>query len=159
MNWVAPTHSATIVSRRPPINLFPKIYERCCIFGLAAYSLPGCPAVELETKSSMLLTSLTLDGCSWPIRTRKTESAELNLCAGRKAKTSTAYAAALNYLCLGVNLIGSHAWERAYELTFGLWYERAEAELLIGNFSEAEKFIAVLLKKPGQRSTKQPSIS
>jgi predicted ATPase len=57
--------------------------------------------------------------------------AELNLGAGRKAKASAAYAAALNYLCVGTDLVGAEAWERTYELAFGLWYERAEADYLL----------------------------
>jgi PAS domain S-box-containing protein len=109
------------------------------------------PQDELEAKVFDVVNQLNAGGALLADQNEKDRVAELNLCAGRKAKTSTAYAAARNYLSVGVNLIGSDAWERTYELAFGLWYERAEAELLIGNFSEAEKLISVLLEKAGSK--------
>jgi PAS domain S-box-containing protein len=105
------------------------------------------PRAELEAKIFDIVNQLNAGRALLADQNEKDHVAELNLCAGRKAKTSTAYAAALNYLSVGTDLVGSHAWERRYELTFGLWYERAEAELLNGDFSGAEKLISVLLEK------------
>ncbi|HTD16625.1 MAG TPA: AAA family ATPase, partial [Chthoniobacterales bacterium] len=73
--------------------------------------------------------------------------AELNLIAGKKAKASTAYASACVYLSAGMELIGSSTWERRYQLSFGLWLERAECEYLNGNFDAAEGLIADLLDR------------
>src|SRR4029077_1383518 len=42
--------------------------------------------------------------------------AELNLVAGRRAKASTAYASALNYLAAGAALLPEDSWERLREL-------------------------------------------
>src|SRR5258708_8399830 len=56
--------------------------------------------------------------------------AELNLRAGRKAKASTAYAAACTYLSAGMALVNREDWERRYELMFSLWLLRAECEFL-----------------------------
>ncbi|MBV8225354.1 MAG: serine/threonine-protein kinase PknK, partial [Verrucomicrobia bacterium] len=75
----------------------------------------------------------------------KDRVAELNLCAARKAKASTAYASACINLSAGMDLVGCSAWERRYETAFGLWLERAECEYLCGNFDEAEKLISELL--------------
>jgi PAS domain S-box-containing protein len=71
--------------------------------------------------------------------------AELNLCAGRRAKASTAYASACLYLSVGMATLGPVGWEGSYELAFGLWLERAECEFLCGNFELAEQLIAELL--------------
>jgi predicted ATPase len=60
---------------------------------------------------------------------------------------SAAYAAALNYLTVGLICSDFMLGGRKYELAFGLWYERAEAELLNGNFKGAERLILVLLQK------------
>src|SRR5712671_87659 len=38
-------------------------------------------------------------------------------------------------------------WGSHYELTFGLWLERAECELLSGNFEKAEQLIVELLQR------------
>ena len=73
--------------------------------------------------------------------------AELNLRAGKKAKASAAYASACIYLSAGMGLAGFDAWERKYELAFGLWLERAESEYLNSNFDEAEQLITELLSR------------
>jgi predicted ATPase len=65
--------------------------------------------------------------------------AELNLLAGKRAKTSTAYASALNYLAAGRELLPEDSWERRYELIFSLEYHRAECELLTAALAEAGK--------------------
>ncbi len=105
------------------------------------------PLEQREAKIFDLVNQLNAGRALLDDQDEKDRIAELNLCAGKKAKTSTAYASALNYLSVGTDLIGSYAWGRRYELAFGLWYERAEAELLSGNFGGAERLIAVLLEE------------
>jgi PAS domain S-box-containing protein len=70
--------------------------------------------------------------------------AELNLVAGKRAKTSTAYAAALNYLAAGRALLAGNSWERRYELTFALEYHRAACELLTADLPAAEERLTML---------------
>jgi predicted ATPase/signal transduction histidine kinase len=73
--------------------------------------------------------------------------AELNLRAGKKAKTAAAYASACIYLSAGMRLVGRDVWDRNPELAFGLWLERAESEFLNGNFDEAECLIGDLFSR------------
>ncbi len=73
--------------------------------------------------------------------------AELNLRAGRRAKSSTAYASACTYLAAGAALLPENAWSRRYELAFALCLERAECEYLSGNFDAAEALIVQLLAR------------
>jgi predicted ATPase/signal transduction histidine kinase/ActR/RegA family two-component response regulator len=68
----------------------------------------------------------------------------LNLIAGERAKTSTAYASALTYFVAGVTLLPHDAWEQLYPLTFTLEFHRAECEFLIGQVTAAEQRLAVL---------------
>ena len=70
--------------------------------------------------------------------------AELNRIAGRRAKASSAYASALNYLIAGRALLSEDAWERRYELVFALELHRAECEFLTGKPAEAEARLAEL---------------
>ena len=70
--------------------------------------------------------------------------AELNFIAGRRAKTSTAYASALNYLLSGAALLPEDSWERRHDLIFELELHRAECEFLTGALAEAEQRLAVL---------------
>jgi len=73
--------------------------------------------------------------------------ARLNLSAGRKAKSSTAYDAALDYLLAGVSLLSETDWESNYELAFALHLEAAECQNLCGNFDEAEAAVESLLER------------
>jgi PAS domain S-box-containing protein len=63
--------------------------------------------------------------------------AELNLVAGKRAKTSTAYASALKYLVAGAALLADDCWERRHELAFALELHRAECEFLTGQSAAA----------------------
>jgi predicted ATPase len=73
--------------------------------------------------------------------------ANLNLQAGQRAKAGTAYASAVRYLSVGVDLLGENAWDRRYDLTFALWIEAAECEYLNGNFEKTEQLIAEVLSR------------
>ena len=64
--------------------------------------------------------------------------ADLNLLAGRRAKASTAYDAALKYLRAGSALLTDETWERNYELMFSLEYLMAECEVLTAETVAAE---------------------
>jgi len=77
----------------------------------------------------------------------KTEVARLDLRAGRKAKTSAAYASACAYFAAGMALLEDQDWASQYELMFSLWLERAESEFLTGNFEQAGQLIEELLQR------------
>jgi PAS domain S-box-containing protein len=70
--------------------------------------------------------------------------AALNLTAGRRAKTSTAYTAALAYLVAGRALLADDSWQRQYRLTFDLESNRAECEFLTGDLKAAEERLSML---------------
>jgi len=63
---------------------------------------------------------------------------ELNLMAGKRAKSATAYASARNYLAQAAALLSQDAWTRRYEETFELYLALSECEYLVGNFVEAD---------------------
>src|SRR5262249_45409621 len=70
--------------------------------------------------------------------------AELNLIAGKRAKVSTAYASALNYLIAGAACLSDDAWKRRRDLMFALELERAECEFLTGALAAADERLAAL---------------
>ena len=80
-------------------------------------------------------------------RDEKAQVATIDLRAGRKAKASAAYASARAYFSAGMALLDERDWGSQYELTFSLWLERAECELLSGNFEKAEQLIGELLQR------------
>jgi PAS domain S-box-containing protein len=75
----------------------------------------------------------------------------IDLRAGRKAKASAAYVSACAYLAAGMALLDKGHWGSQYELTFSLLLERAECELLSGNFEKAEQLIAELLHRAASK--------
>ncbi len=80
-------------------------------------------------------------------RDEKARVATIDLRAGRKTKASAAYASARVYFAAGMQLLDERDWDSQSELTFSLWLERAECELLSGNFAEAEQLITELLER------------
>ncbi len=80
-------------------------------------------------------------------KAEKYQLAELNLITGRKAKMSTAYAAALNYLRMGLELLEEKSWQSHYNLAFNIHKELAELEYFNGNFEQAEKIIYLTLSQ------------
>lgn len=78
----------------------------------------------------------------------KKQLIELNLQAGKKAKKSTAYKPALEYLAQAhtiMNNLGSF-WERYYDLSLVVHRELAEVEYLNGNFENSERLINNILE-------------
>lgn len=74
----------------------------------------------------------------------KTELAQLNLTAGKQAKTSTAFDAALQYFLTGLELLAADAWETEYGLCLELHSLAAETATLEGDFEKLESlFFAV----------------
>ncbi|MEG4817055.1 AAA family ATPase [Microcoleus sp. K5-D4] len=73
--------------------------------------------------------------------------AQLNLEAGRKARNSTAYAAANIYLQTGIELLTPQCWQTQYELTLNLYVAAAEAAYLNGDFDGMEQMAALVLQE------------
>ncbi|MDP8935555.1 MAG: serine/threonine-protein kinase PknK, partial [Cyanobacteriota bacterium] len=80
-------------------------------------------------------------------RTERNQLASLNLIAGRKAKTSTAYAAAVDYLTIGINLLADDSWTNLYDLTIDLYVEAVEAEYLNTNFDLSHQLAEIVLSR------------
>ena len=70
----------------------------------------------------------------------------LNLDAGRKAKQSSAFKAALEYFETGILLLREDPWNEQYELTRNLYTEATEAAYLNGDFTTMDKYYPIVLK-------------
>jgi len=75
------------------------------------------------------------------------EISQLNLIAGKKAKTAAAYTAALDYLTTGMKFLPNYSWERQYDLTLALYQEAVEVTYLLGNFQQMDAGVTVVLSK------------
>ncbi|NEU94677.1 ATP-binding sensor histidine kinase [Bradyrhizobium uaiense] len=72
------------------------------------------------------------------------QAAKLNLLAGKRARASTAYASALNYLADGRALLPQDPWGQYYRLAFDLEFYRAECEFLTGALADADERLSAL---------------
>ncbi|WP_271412232.1 AAA family ATPase [Pseudomonas sp. Q1-7] len=80
-------------------------------------------------------------------REERERLAEINLLAGRRAKASTAYASALDYLVAGAELLDDACWSDRHELAFALELDRAECEFLTGRLVDADERLLSLAKR------------
>jgi PAS domain S-box-containing protein len=110
---------------------------------LASRTAPG----ELEEHIFEVVNQLNRGAALITAQEEREHLAELNLMAGKRAKASTAYASALNYLTTGAALLGEDLWERRHELTFALELNRAECEFLTGELAAAEDRLSRLSRR------------
>src|SRR4029077_2025381 len=83
---------------------------------LASHTLPE----KQEEKIFEIVNQLNRGAVLITSREEREQLAELNLIAGKRAKASTAYTSALNYLIAGAALLADETWERRHELAFQL---------------------------------------
>ncbi|OXM87852.1 AAA family ATPase [Paenibacillus rigui] len=77
----------------------------------------------------------------------KAKLAELNMKAGRKAKSNTAYETALKYVTSSLQLLEKESWTVQYDLSFAVYLELAELEYLCGHFEEAKRSFQLILQQ------------
>ena len=70
---------------------------------------------------------------------------QLNLEAGRKAKSATAYSAALDYFNIGIALLRDDRWQSQYDLALAIHGEATESAYLSTNFEQMEVLAQVVL--------------
>jgi serine/threonine protein kinase len=104
-------------------------------------------ATEIEEKIFEIANQLNRGVSLITVPQERERVAELNLIAGKRAKISTAYASALEYLVAGCALLTEDSWERRYALTFALEFERAECEFLTDDFAAAEERLSILSER------------
>ncbi len=70
---------------------------------------------------------------------------QLNLLAGQKAKSSTAYRVAIEYLTIGISLLRSDCWQSQYDLALALHESGAEAAYLCGAYEQMEQLAQTVI--------------
>jgi predicted ATPase len=71
---------------------------------------------------------------------------QLNLMAARKARTATAYGAAVNYCTTAIDLLVADAWKTNYELTLTLHNERLESACLNKDYEKLSELGETILQ-------------
>ena len=83
----------------------------------------------------------------------------LNLKAGNKAQSASAYTIALQLFDIGISLLPENPWKNNYELTFDLYKGFSQCAYLCGKYTEAEQFIEIILQNAQSKIEKINIIS
>jgi PAS domain S-box-containing protein len=125
-------------------SLIPPNLRATAHLGIGRLLAAGTPPEKREEAIFEIVNQLNRGAALITARDEREQVAELNLLAGRRAKASTAYAAALSYLSAGATLLAEDGWARRHELAFSLEINRAECEFLTGELAAAEHGLAAL---------------
>jgi len=127
-------------------SLIPENQKQATHLKIGELLLENYSDIETEEKLFDLVGHLNL-GQELIVQPKDREAlAQLNLVAGRKARNSNAYAAAMSNLQTGIELLTFNCWQSQYELTLNLYVASAEAAYLNGDFDGMEKMAAPMLQ-------------
>ncbi|MDK1378677.1 MULTISPECIES: PAS domain S-box protein [unclassified Sinorhizobium] len=110
---------------------------------LAARTTPA----EIDTKIFEIVNQLDRGAALIQSHEERLRVAALNLRAGKRARTSTAYASALTYFAAGRALLDDNYWEQQYRLVFDLELHLAECQFLTGELAPAEERLSALVER------------
>ncbi|HAZ47327.1 MAG TPA: serine/threonine protein kinase [Cyanobacteria bacterium UBA11369] len=125
--------------------LIPEDQKQSTHLKIGRLLLTNTPETEREDKIFDIVNQLNIAVDLIDSQTEKNELVQLNLVAGRKAKASTAYAAAIGYLSVGMKLLTADSWQTNYDQTLALYELAAESAYLGGNFEQMEAWSALVL--------------
>lgn len=103
------------------------------------------PPEKLPERLFDIVDQLNLAADSIDNPAEKVLLATLNLRAGRLAKSSAAFTAALNYLLAGLHPLPPDSWQSHYQLTLALYSQAVEAAYLSGDFRQTEELAQIVL--------------
>lgn len=84
----------------------------------------------------------------------KAQLIDINLKAGIKAKSSTAYSAAVDFFESSIKILQEDSWTQNYTKTFSLYSELSEVKYLAGNYEDAEQLFETALEKSQNKKDK-----
>ncbi|MBE9120598.1 AAA family ATPase, partial [Tychonema sp. LEGE 07199] len=136
-------------------SLIPDEAKQATHLTIGQLLLENTPVSEIEENVFDIVNQLNFGVELLTEKSAKYELAKLNLIAGKKAKASNAYEAAVRYLNVGLELINSphspvsigSSWQTDYDLTLNLHVEAAEAEYLNTNFGRSQELADIVLQK------------
>ncbi|WP_427161802.1 ATP-binding sensor histidine kinase [Aliinostoc sp. HNIBRCY26] len=105
------------------------------------------PEVEIEEQVFAIANQLNIGVEQFREPQERHQLSRLNFIAGKKAKASTAYNAALAYLKISIDLLPTNPWQSDYDFTLSLYNEATEASYLSGELDLMENFAQEVLRQ------------
>jgi diguanylate cyclase (GGDEF)-like protein len=101
---------------------------------------------ECEEKIFDIIGQLNLGASLIQEEAERLQLAQLNLQAGRKAKSATAHGAALSYFQAAIQHLPSNPWETEYSLVLALHTQATSVARLSGRFSEMQEYAETVIQ-------------
>ncbi|MCU0541233.1 MAG: trifunctional serine/threonine-protein kinase/ATP-binding protein/sensor histidine kinase [Oscillatoriaceae cyanobacterium Prado104] len=128
-------------------SLIPESKKQQTHLKIGRLLLQNTPEIDREEKLFDIVSQLNAGADFLTEQTERNELAQLNLKAGQKAQTSTAYAAAVSCFTMGIELLAVDKWQTQYELTLALYLAKAEAAHLNRNFELSHELLETILQQ------------
>ena len=128
-------------------SLIPEDQKKVRHFQVGKLLLQNTSSERLEDQIFDIVNQLNIGSDLINDHSEKYELARLNLLAGRKAKTSTAYETASRNLTVGLRLLAEDSWQNHYDLTLALHTEAVEVEYLNTDFERAQTFAGIVFQE------------
>ncbi|MFW5908723.1 MAG: ATP-binding protein, partial [Desulfosalsimonas sp.] len=123
-------------------------------YRIGTLALENTPEEELFEKVFYIADQLNRAADVMDSAHERHKTAGLNLQAGRKAKESAAYNAAVGYLSAGIGFLPKDCWDTDYRLTYELYTELIECRYLAREFEEAERLFGIIIDDAATRADK-----
>nr|MDZ8036147.1 AAA family ATPase [Nostoc sp. CreGUA01] len=127
-------------------SLIPEDQRQVTHLQIGQLLFQNTPASQQEERIFEIVSQLNAGLALISKPAERQQLAELNLKAGCRAKISTAYNVALEYLNLGIQLLTIDSWKTTYDLTRSLHEELAEIAFSLGDFAQMEASINIVLQ-------------
>ncbi len=128
-------------------SLIPDSQKKQTHLKIGELLLTGTSTAEQEERIFEIVNHLNIAIELVSNEIQREQFAQLNLIAGKKAKSATAYGTAIECLNKGIELLATDCWTSQYELTLNLFSEAVEAAFLIGDFPQMEGQARILLEQ------------
>ncbi len=128
-------------------SLIPEDQKQFTHLKIGQLLLNKTPPDKLEENIFDIVNQLNVGIDTISQQSEKTQLAQLNLTAGRKAKAAAAYEAAVRYLRVAMELLPADSWQSHYDLTLAIYESTAEAEYLNINYEDSKKLVDIVVQK------------
>ena len=128
-------------------SLIPDNQKQATHLKIGQLLLQSSSDIEIEEKLFDIVGHLNLGIEAIAQPSKREALAQLNLEAGGKARSSTAYAAARAYLQTGIELLTADCWQSQYKLTLNLYIATTEVAYLNADLESMEEIAALVLQK------------
>lgn len=140
-------------------SLIPEPAKKSLHYKIGQILISTMSKEKIEEKVFEIIFQLNLSTHLIKNESEKIQLIKLNLHAAKKAKASSAFKAALNYLKIAYELLPIEAWSQYYSLTFDLMKEYGGCLYILGEHEKAEVIIDETLKYASSAIEKAEIIS